>query len=390
LRQPATIPHVKNVRRICYAGTYERDYPRNRLIVQAARDLGVRVEECHVPVFERTRDKSGAPAMVLLTLSLRLTMAYLRLIPDVGLRMLRCDTLMIGYIGQLDVLVLGTLARMMRRKVVFNPLVSLTDTLVEDRRRFSETGAAGRFIRWIDRAAFGRADLVLVDTEENAAFFSDSFGIDRQRIGVVQVGAPAELFYPVGPPNERGSVLDVLFVGKFIPLHGVETILRAAALLQERHAPVRIEMIGRGQDYKPSRELAERLSLANVTWRDWIPFERLGDRIREADVALGIFDDGAKAARVVPNKVHQALACGTALVTCGSPAIDRFLTHRESAMLVPPSDPHALADVIEHLLDDRLRRQIGDAGHASWLQWGSPEMLARQLDEALNQLAEAS
>ena len=99
LRTGATIRRVRSVRRVCYAGTYEREYPRNALIVQALRDSGVRVEEAHVPVFERRRDKSGVALVGLVGLVLRLMLAYLRLVPDVALRMLRCDVLMVGYIG---------------------------------------------------------------------------------------------------------------------------------------------------------------------------------------------------------------------------------------------------------------------------------------------------
>lgn len=101
---------------------------------------------------------------------------------------------------------------------------------------------------------------------------------------------------------------------------------------------------------------------------------------------MGIFDDGAKAARVIPNKVHQALASGTAVVTRRSPAVERLLRDGKTALLVPPADPEALATAIEQLGDAALRRKIARAGYESWLEWGSQEALADQLISALQRL----
>ena len=60
-----------------------------------------------------------------------------------------------------------------RRPLVFNPLVSLWDTLVGDRERFAPGSRAAGVLRQIDRIAFRRADLVVADTEQNARFFAE-------------------------------------------------------------------------------------------------------------------------------------------------------------------------------------------------------------------------
>lgn len=385
-----TIAPVKKLRRVCYAGTWELDYPRNTLIIQALRDAGVRVETCHRSIQSTSGGAWKLAPATLLLLALRVVVAYLLLIPDVALRLLRCDALVVGYIGQLDMLVLGTLARIMGRPVIFNPLVSLTDTLIEDRQRVSSGSLPGRLIGLVDRVSMRLASLVLADTEQNAAFFAERFGVDADRLAVVQVGVPDDIFQPVERPANRIGSLDVLFVGKFIPLHGVDTIIRAAALLRQRGAAVRIELVGTGQHYAAARELAARLKADNIVWTDWIPFSDLGRRTATADVVLGIFDTGAKAGRVIPNKVHQALASAVPVVTADTPAIQAFLEDGVSAMLVPPADPVALADAIEHLQDAALRSRIGRQGHDSWQAWGSRAALAEQVRRALDQLADRS
>lgn len=378
-REPLQWPVVRSTPRICYAGTYERDYPRNQVIIDALRLAGARVEEAHVPVFERRRDKSGVGVVALAGLAVRLALAYLRLVPDVALRLLRCDTLMIGYVGQLDLVVLSPVAQLLGRPVIFNPLVTLTDTIVEDRGRFAPGSPPARAIARLDRLALRLADLVLADTAENARYMTERFGIPPERIVVVPVGADESVFFPADTERETGDSLDVLFVGKFIPLHGVETVVRAAALLEERGVAARFELVGAGQTYPVARALASELGVRSITWTDWIPFNELGARLRAADVVLGVFDGGAKAARVVPNKVYQSTACGVATVTRRCPAIEEYLRDDESVLLVPPDDPAALAHAIERLADSQVRQRIAVGGRVAYVERGSREAVARAL-----------
>jgi glycosyltransferase involved in cell wall biosynthesis len=342
-------------------------------------------------------------------------LAYVRLAPELCLRLLRCDALVVGYIGQLDMLALAPLARLMDRPVIFNPLVTLTDTLVEDRQRLRAGSLPARIVAALDRAALRLADVVLVDTEENGRFLTQRFGVPSAKLLVVPVGAEERVFFPAShgagrrspsghgrplrgmrdvepcgqpPPYGVGEEeLDVVFVGKFIPLHGVETIVEAAAILERREAPVRIELVGTGQTYPEVWALAGQLGVTALRWTDWLPYAELGQRLRRADVALGVFGAGAKAGRVVPNKVYQSLACGVATVTRDSPAARRLLRDSTSALLVPAGDPVALADAVEQLLDPELRQRIAAGGLASYQEQASGAALAAAVRPLLEMIA---
>ncbi len=139
------------------------------------------------------------------------------------------------------------------------------------------------------------------------------------------------------PPVEPDEPFTALFVGKLIPLHGLETILEAARL----DPRLRLRVIGDGQ-LRPL--LASRS--ANVEHVPWVQYEALPPELHRAGCALGIFGTGAKAARVIPNKAFQALACGVPLVTADTPAARELLVDGESALLVPPGDAGALAEAI--------------------------------------------
>jgi SAM-dependent methyltransferase len=61
-----------------------------------------------------------------------------------------------------------------------------------------------------------------------------------------------------------------------------------------------------------------------------------------------VFGAGAKAARVVPNKVVQQMAAGRPVLTAGTPAVRAALG--DAVATVPPSDPDALAAAIDRLV----------------------------------------
>ena len=108
----------------------------------------------------------------------------------------------------------------------------------------------------------------------------------------------------------------------------------------------------------------------------WVEYERLPDELHRASCALGIFGTSAKAARVIPNKAFQALACGTPLVTADTPAARELLRDGESALLVPPGDPQALADALRRLAaTGRLADALAAGGLAAYRAQASEEVL---------------
>jgi glycosyltransferase involved in cell wall biosynthesis len=350
--------------RVLVFGTYERGYPRTVAALAALRRAGADVIEWNEPVWSPGANWSagvGAAA--------RLARARVRLARR---RPPRADVVLVPYPGHLDVAGARRAAR--GAPVVWDALVSLSDTLVADRRRFRAGSLPARVLERIDRRALRAADLVVADTAQNADFLRRLGGLPPSRVAVVPVGAEERVFHPGWKPVDPP-----LFVGKLIPLHGLETILEAARLAPE----LRFRVVGRGQ---LEALLAERPG--NVEWVPWIPYEQLGDALRRATAALGIFGVSAKASRVVPNKAYQALACGTPLVTADTPAARTLLVDGESALLVPPGDPVALAQALRRVRDDAgLARAIGAAGRGAYERVASEAVLAGRWQALLEALA---
>jgi glycosyltransferase involved in cell wall biosynthesis len=352
--------------RVLYFGTYERDYPRNAQVISCLRRAGVEVHERHEPVWDGRRDNWRAGARD----ALRLARAELRLLRRPGERY---DAIIVGYPGQFDLPAAGRAAR--DAPVVFNPLVLLADTLVDDRGRFGPGSLAARAVAAVDRMSLRAAELVVCDTRAHADHIAEIAGIDPTRIAVCFVGAEERVFVPGWSPP---ASFEALFVGKLIPLHGLETILAAARIASE----LRFRVVGSGQ--------LDRLlddPPPNVEHVPWVEYERLPEALHRATCALGIFGTSAKALRVIPNKAFQALACGTPLVTADTPAARELLVDGESALLVPPGDPDALAAALRRLAGDSgLMHSLSEGGLAAYREHASEDVLGRRWRALLEEL----
>jgi glycosyltransferase involved in cell wall biosynthesis len=274
---------------------------------------------------------------------------------------------------------------MFRRKpLIFDAFLSLYDTVVNDRKLSSPNGLIGRLCFFIDRTACRMADIVLLDTNAHIEYFVKTFQLPREKFMRVFVGADELQFYPKGFSDERLPIspppltgggegegerrrfseetLKVLFYGQFIPLHGIDYIVRAAKILEQDN--VEFTIIGKGQEYNKIRNLTDELGVKNIKWIDWVEFHKLVDYINEADVVLGIFGDSEKARRVIPNKAFQSIACKRPLITGDSPAAREIFRDGENALLCRMGDPMAIATSIRLLKDNEyLRTKLGVNGY---------------------------
>ena len=110
--------------------------------------------------------------------------------------------------------------------LIFNPMTSLYDTVVLDRKMFREGSIKAKFTHFIDKLSFKLADIVCADTLEHKKYFVEEFKLNPRKVKTLYIGAQEYLFFP--RKTKRKGYIKVLFYGKFTPLHGMSYILKSA------------------------------------------------------------------------------------------------------------------------------------------------------------------
>jgi glycosyltransferase involved in cell wall biosynthesis len=374
---------------IAFFGGYDPDYPRVRVFREGLTERGVEVRELRASVGSGALPRTAA-----------LIGAWMR-------RGAGIDALLVPAFGHRDVLLAALLGRLTGIPVLFDPLVSRWDTQVGDLGRVRAGTFTAARLRWSDRASMRLADAILCDTWEHADFFGASFRVPRRKLSRIPVGADRATFElgarrverhdggtPSAPSREdTPEPLDVVYVGGFLPLHGIPSIVDAAARLEGRRGAgfARFTFVGAGMlAHEAARDVASR-GLRSVRFLGRRPYGEAIERLALADLALGIFGVTEKAGRVVPHKVFQALALGVPTVTRQSAAIAEFFRDGDHLALVPAGDGAALAGAIEALAADPARRaRIGRAGRDAALEAGAPSRVGALLVDAVLRARDAT
>jgi glycosyltransferase involved in cell wall biosynthesis len=229
-----------------------------------------------------------------------------------------------------------------------------------------------------DEWACRLADAVVVDTDAHADHFATDLGTPRRKLHRLWVGADDDLMRP--RPQVEHDDFRVVVYASFIPLHGLEHVVRAAEILEARKEPVAIDVIGSGATERDVRELATELGVRSVSFVGRRSLEELPEWMARSDLCLGIFGTSPKARRVIPNKVFDALACARPVLTADTPAVRELLRPGTDVWVCPPGDPVAIADAIGSLSrDPALRKSIAAEGHNRYLRRASLDVLASDL-----------
>lgn len=238
------------------------------------------------------------------------------------------------------------------------------------------------------------ADRLIAATPAEEQQLLDYYAADPVKIRVIPPGVDLGRFRPIDKKEAKRKVgipcgdANILFVGRIEPLKGVDTLLRAMSILQERH-PAAIE----------------NTCLAIVggdPWRDDLDTEMA--RLQQLRTDLGIHNLvtflGAKdqdvlpyyyaAAEMVVMPSHyesfgmvalEAMAMGTPVIASEVGGLAHLVQPGVNGFHVPSRDPEALADRILALLTNKpLRQQLGEQARAHTKQYSWESITARMIE----------
>lgn len=176
------------------------------------------------------------------------------------------------------------------------------------------------------------------------------------RVVITPNGVDPDRIHAVSPDRAGSPV--VVFVGTLKPWHGVEHLLEAAALARR---PWRVRVVGDGPQAGVLRDHAERLGLT-VDFRGAVSPDEVPRHLEGAAVAVAPYPSGQDQ-YFSPLKVLEYSAAALPVVASDVGQLGELVHDGVTGLLVPPSDPEALAAAVDALVSVPNRAErMGLAG----------------------------
>ena len=174
-------------------------------------------------------------------------------------------------------------------------------------------------------------------------------GVPESRVHVLPHVVDTERFAPGADP----PTFDIVSVGQLIHRKRMDLLIEAVRILRVRGLRATLGILGQGPLEGELRTLIQRSGLTDqvtlLGYREDVESVLQQGRI----YALASEWEG------VPFALIEAMSAGLVPVVTDVGTIDDWVTNGENGRLVPPGDPTALANALEHLLrnEDSYRRQ---------------------------------
>ena len=204
--------------------------------------------------------------------------------------------------------------------------------------------------RWVDHVVSVSMDGRQLTIEEGITSQKASTignGVDLTRFNFVQNR-------PTGQPAKRAVV-----VARLSPEKDIASLIRAMGILQSHDhlSKLHLDIVGDGAERSSLESLSQSLELGDV-----IRFHGMRDDVSSVLATASLF--------VLPSITEgisltllEAMATGLPVVACDVGGNPEVVAHKETGILVPPSDPQAMADAMLWLhQNETLACQYGSAG----------------------------
>jgi glycosyltransferase involved in cell wall biosynthesis len=248
-----------------------------------------------------------------------------------------------GYLG----------AKLKRAKFVFNVADIWPESAVE--LGILKNKAFIQLARWLELFLYKKAWKIAAATE-GIRDYMIQHGKAPSDVFLLPNGVNTDVFKPL-PKNEEllrelGLAGKVVFTyaGTMGYAQGLDSVLRAAALIKDEYPNAHFLFVGDGQEREKLIKLKEELRLDNVTFYGSVPVSKMPDIFSISDYSIVSLRniDLFKGAR--PSKIFPAIATGTPVLYCGVGESAEILKTHNCGRVAPPEHPEGIAAVIRELM----------------------------------------
>jgi glycosyltransferase involved in cell wall biosynthesis len=219
-------------------------------------------------------------------------------------------------------------------------------------------------VRMIERGMALVTDRILTISASQKHDICDRYRIAPSRkTEIVELGTELDALLTLESDDrlrtELGLAPDAVvfgYVGRFVPIKDLSTLIRAFGLLAGRAPQARLMLVGDGEQRSTLEQLAAELGLTDRIW--FAGWRRDLDAVYgSTDVAvLSSLNEGTPVALI------EAMAAARPVIATADGGVRDVVHHERNGLVVPAQDPGALADAMERLTrDSDTRRRFGQS-----------------------------
>jgi len=271
------------------------------------------------------------------------------------------DLIFVGFLSQPLLPFVKTLFP--KTPLLADGFISVHDALITDRKLIPKNSLLAKIIFRSEQLIFGIPQKIIFDTKSHCNHIKKQFKLSPKKIDHLYLLASLNRFdnKPFFPQTTK---FKIFYYSTFLPIHGVDTIVKTAKILSPRKN-IRFTIVGYGQEKNKIVKLIKAYKLKNIKLIDWIDYDHLPGEISKHHLCLaGHFSSNPKTKWVIPGKAYQfALMKKPTILSC-SPANKELFSDMEDAIFCQPNNPKNLAKKIVFAQNNRkMIDKIGRSGY---------------------------
>ena len=281
------------------------------------------------------------------------------------------------------------LARRCKAEFVFE-VGDLWPQTAVDMRAMRKNGLPAKLLYAWEKFMFNKAEKIIM-LLPYAKDYVTSRGINAEKVFWLPNGVDLERFDRPAPLEEGSEVAEVfeqyrdkfkvVYTGAHGPANGLEVIIHAASILQDRNLGIHFFLIGDGPDKDRLISVAKEKRLNNVSFLPPVSKALIPSILERADLLVHTI----KKIEVLqygmsPNKMYDYLASAKPIVT-SIEAKNNPVEEANAGIAVEPENPEALAGALIEIskLTEQERRELGRNGRQYVEQFHNIKVLAKNL-----------
>ena len=242
---------------------------------------------------------------------------------------------------------------------------------------------------------YERANLIVVVSPAFKEHLVRRWRVPEEKIAIVENGVETDLFSPAPVDvnqsfrrqlNAEARFL-VCYIGTMGNAHGLETLLDAAAKLQNQSPEVLFLLIGEGAEKEKVKALAQVRNLTNVRFLDQQPRGNIPSFISASDACLVLLKKNDVFKTVIPTKMLEFMSCARPVILAVDGQARQIVEQAGAGIVIEPESSEQLVAAIHQLKTNQdLRKMLGAQGREYIIRKFSRASTAQKYLEDLSAL----